>query len=287
MRSSSSPSPDEHEALLQRFVIASRRGEIVALINSARTEPDLGSVVASELCEAYEAEIGFVLVARAGSAAAEMIGHVGLTGDDPVTILSEPLCAQVLAGPGALTEHGTDLLGLGIRDVALAPGTAGSSRVLVGVGRLYAQPFTEIELGLLEAITKSTAHALERFGLERQLERAQDIVPADATSPLLPDLDSLADFFRRLGHPIRLRILLALGGDTLSPSELEERLGVGLGVVAYHVRNLREDGLVMLVDTRATRGSLESFYRLTARGELARHVLSTTGRQIQDIPDIR
>jgi DNA-binding transcriptional ArsR family regulator len=285
MRSSSSPSPDEHEALLQRFVIASRRGEIVALINSARTEADLGSVVASELCEAYEAEIGFVLVSRAGSQAAEMVGHVGLTGDDPEMILSEPLCAQVLAGSGALAERGTNLLGLGIQDAALAPGTAGSSRLLVGVGRLSAQPFTEIELGLLEAITRSTAHALERFGLERQLERAQDIVPSDATSPLLPDLDSLADFFRRLGHPIRLRILLALGGDTLSPSELEERLGVGLGVVAYHVRNLREDGLVMLVDTRATRGSLESFYRLTARGELARHVLATTGRQIQDIPD--
>ena len=67
MRSSSSPSPDEHDALLQRFVVASRRGEIVALINSARSEGDLGAVVASELCEAYEAEIGFVLVARAGS----------------------------------------------------------------------------------------------------------------------------------------------------------------------------------------------------------------------------
>ena len=80
---------------------------------------------------------------------------------------------------------------------------------------------------------------------------------------------------------MRLRILLALGSDTLSPSELEERLDVGLGVVAYHVRALREDGLMMLVDTRPTRGSLESFYRLTARGELARHVLGLTARDIR------
>ena len=67
MRSSSSPSPDDHDGLLQRFLVASRRGEIVALINCARSEGDLGAVVATELCEAYEAEIGFVLIVRPGS----------------------------------------------------------------------------------------------------------------------------------------------------------------------------------------------------------------------------
>ena len=245
----------------------------------------------------------------------------------------------------AVTERGTDLLGLGIRDLALAPGTAGGARLLVGVGRLYEQRFEELELGLLEAVTKSTAHALERFGLERQLERAHemeavaglggDIVhefygtlatiighcdlgspqraseaetelkeiraaaesaaelvqqlqalepsagpaagalevnavesrsAAEMPLPSPPHLGSLADLFRLLGHPIRLRILLAFGSDTLSPSELEERLEVGLGLLAYHVGVLRDDGLLMLVETRAARGALESFYRLTGAG---------------------
>ena len=51
--------------------------------------------------------------------------------------------------------------------------------------------------------------------------------------------------------------------------------------LAYHVRALCEDGLMMLVETRATRGSLESFYRLTARGELARKVLGSTARDLR------
>jgi hypothetical protein len=74
--------------------------------------------------------------------------------------------------------------------------------------------------------------------------------------------------------------LLALGSDTLSPSELEQRLDIGLGVLAYHVGVLRDDGLLTLVDTRASRGALESFYRLTDRGVSARNVILATWREI-------
>ena len=367
MPSSSSPSPDERDGLLQRFLVASRRGEIVALINAARSEGDLGAVVANELCEAFDAEIGFVLIARPGSTTAELIACVGLIGDDPATILTQPLCGQSLSGAVAVTERGTDLLGLGIRNLALAPHTAGSARLLVGVGRLYDQHFEELELALLDAVTKSAAQALERFGLERQLQRAQEVeavghlgdgiahdfyrtlatiighcnlgsdslqsaasevetelgeiraaaesagelvqqllalsrqqVPqpvaldvnavesqtaAELPLPLPSHLGSLADLFRLLGHPIRLRILLAFDSDTLSPSELEQRLDVGLGLLAYHVGVLRDDSLLMLVDTRAVRGALESFYRLTDRGELARTVIAATWREIGDIAE--
>ena len=41
-----------------------------------------------------------------------------------------------------------------------------------------------------------------------------------------------------------------------------------LGLLAYHVGVLRDDGFLTLVDTRAARGALESFYRLTERGEI-------------------
>ena len=307
MQLSSSPSPDERDGLLRRFLVASRRGEIVALINSVRLEGDLGAVVATELCEAYDAEIGFVLIASPGSTTAELIGSVGLIGDDPATILAQPTCAAALSGAVAVTEAGTDLLGVGIRHLALAPATAGGAQLLVGVGRLYDQHFEELELALLEAVTKSAAQAVERFGLEHQLQQAHEMeavarlqvpppvalgvsaveseAPAGLPLPVQPDLGSLADLFRLLGHPIRLRILLALGSDTLSPSGLEQRLDVGLAVVAYHVRVLRDDGLLMLVDTRPVRGSLESFYRLTGRGESARRVLDASWREIGDIAE--
>jgi len=307
MPSSSSPSPDERDGLLRRFLVASRRGEIVALINSVRLEGDLGAVVATELCEAYDAEIGFVLIASPGSTTAELIGSVGLIGDDPATILAQPTCAAALSGAVAVTEAGTDLLGVGIRHLALAPATAGGAQLLVGVGRLYDQHFEELELALLESVTKSAAQALERFGLEHQLQRAQEMeavahlhvpppvalgmsaveseAPAQSPLPVQSDLGSLAELFRLLAHPIRLRILLALGSETLSPSGLEQRLDVGLAVMAYHVRVLRDDGLLMLVDTRPVRGSLESFYRLTGRGESARNVMAASWRELGDIAE--
>jgi DNA-binding transcriptional ArsR family regulator len=299
MPSSSSLSPDERDGLLRRFLVASRRGEIVALINGAHLEGDLGAVVATELCEAYDAEIGFVLVARPGSTTAELIGGVGLTGKDPATLFAEPLCSEALSGAVTVTEWGEDLLGLGIRSLALAPHTAGGAQLLIGVGRLYEQRFDKLELALLEAVTGSAAQALERFGLERHLRQAHEVEPvtrlgvsavespppAELSLPLLPQLGSLVDLFRLLGHPIRLRILLALGSDTLSPSELEQRLGIGLGVLAYHVGVLRDDGLLMLVDTRASRGALESFYRLTDRGKSARNVIAATWREIGDIAE--
>jgi len=356
---SSSPSPDERDGLLQRFLVASRRGEIVALINAARSEGDLGAVVATELCEAFDAEIGFVLIVRPGATTAEPVAGVGLVGGDLATVPVQPLCGQALSGLAAVTERGTDLLGLGIRELALAPQTAGGARLLVGVGRLYDQRFEDLELALLDAVTKSAAQAFERFGLEHQLQRAHEMEavarlggdiahefcralaniigpsalgtarldsgvsevetglsgsanelvqqllafsrqqvpppaaldvnavesppPAERADPLIPHVEPLADLFRLLGHGIRLRILLALGSDTLSPSELDERLDIGLGVLAYHVGVLRDDGLLTLVDTHASRGALESFYRLTERGESARNVIAATWREIGEL----
>ena len=360
MPSSSSLSPNEHDGLLRRFLVASRRGEIVALINGAHSEVDLGAAVATELCEAYDAEIGFVLIARPGSTTAELIGRVGLVGEEPATIFAEPVCRKALAGAVTVTEEGTDLLGLGIRHLALVPQTAGGAHVLVAVGRLYDQPYDDLELALLEAVSKSTAQALERFGLERHLQQAHDMeavartgggvvhqlycalatiighcdlcatglhrgaaepatelqeiraaaesaaevvqqllvvsrqqapqraaldaprsqTPAELPLPVDAELGSLVDIFRLLGQPIRLQILVALGSETLSPSELEQRLGIGLGSLAYHVGVLRNDGLLMLVDTRASRGALESFYRLTDRGAFARSVIAATWREM-------
>jgi DNA-binding transcriptional ArsR family regulator len=72
-----------------------------------------------------------------------------------------------------------------------------------------------------------------------------------------------ATYFRTLTHPLRLRILAMLGERPSSPARLAAMLAVRTNVVAYHVKRLRELGLVELVDVRRGRGGLEHFY--TAR----------------------
>ena len=56
-----------------------------------------------------------------------------------------------------------------------------------------------------------------------------------------------------------------------SPAELAFELEAPLGVVAYHVRRLREFGCVELVRTEPRRGALQHFYKATARANFDGH----------------
>lgn len=74
----------------------------------------------------------------------------------------------------------------------------------------------------------------------------------------------------RESHPLRIKILRVMFEDqTLpaSPKELAAATGEKIGNVSYHVRILREHGLIELVATEQRRGALEHFYRLA---EIAR-----------------
>lgn len=58
-------------------------------------------------------------------------------------------------------------------------------------------------------------------------------------------LPALADFFKLLGEPVRLRLLASLcheGGGSVN--ELTERLGLCQSVVSRHMNMLHEGGLV-------------------------------------------
>jgi DNA-binding transcriptional ArsR family regulator len=79
---------------------------------------------------------------------------------------------------------------------------------------------------------------------------------------------SEARIAKALAHPLRARILQRLGERVSSPADLAEELGMPLGVVAYHVRMLREYECVELVRTEPRRGALQHFYRATARPKL-------------------
>src|SRR3954452_23048692 len=73
---------------------------------------------------------------------------------------------------------------------------------------------------------------------------------------------------RALAHPLRARILQRLGERVSSPNDLASELGAPLGVVAYHVRMLRDYDCVELVRTKPRRGALQHYYKATARPNL-------------------
>lgn len=88
---------------------------------------------------------------------------------------------------------------------------------------------------------------------------------------------------KALAHPLRARMLELLGEQTLSPADLATQTGAPLGVVAYHVRMLRDYECVELVRTEPRRGALQHFYRATVnapRVETGEHPLRELHRML-------
>ncbi|SEN38901.1 ArsR/SmtB family transcription factor [Actinacidiphila rubida] len=71
--------------------------------------------------------------------------------------------------------------------------------------------------------------------------------------------------FAALAHPLRQRLLFALGHRPATISGLAAQLEVGKGNVAHHLKVLREAGLVYVAETRQVRGGTEQHYQRTAR----------------------
>lgn len=89
-----------------------------------------------------------------------------------------------------------------------------------------------------------------------------------------PEVDQLAAELSTLGHPARLRLLHAFCRAeeiVLSPSEAAALIAdFPLGVLSYHVRRMREAGLLISVKDEPRRGAIEHYYAATARArELA------------------
>jgi ArsR family transcriptional regulator len=58
-------------------------------------------------------------------------------------------------------------------------------------------------------------------------------------------IESAADAFSALGDPIRLRVLAALGHGQRCVCELLETIEVAPNLLSYHLRVLREAGLIV------------------------------------------
>ncbi|GAA0442209.1 ArsR/SmtB family transcription factor [Streptomyces stramineus] len=76
---------------------------------------------------------------------------------------------------------------------------------------------------------------------------------------------SAPEQFAALAHPLRQRLLFALGHRPATISRLAAQLDAKKGNVAHHVKVLREAGLVHVAESRQVRGGTEQYYQRTAR----------------------
>jgi DNA-binding transcriptional ArsR family regulator len=98
---------------------------------------------------------------------------------------------------------------------------------------------------------------------------------------------SSPDQFKALGHPMRHRLLFALGQQPATISQLAAALGTRKGNVAHHLKVLHDAGLVRLAGTRQVRGGTEQYYeraapRLNFVGEHAPANLPVAFRAVAD-----
>jgi PAS domain S-box-containing protein len=197
---------DRRDELLRRFAEAARRAQIVTIVNLARSEAELGELFTAELCEAFEAEVAFVLAERDGTGVRTLVGAYGLTPDQRADVLDDERCARALTSEGAQL-HQDDLLALGVRELVLAPFAGEVGRGVVGVARLYDEHFDEGEVALLEAVAESIKHALERLhlGEERDALLARELEArreAEATADRLVRLQSITSGTILSGLPL-------------------------------------------------------------------------------------
>lgn len=71
--------------------------------------------------------------------------------------------------------------------------------------------------------------------------------------------------FKALGHPVRHRMVNVLRQRPATLRQLAHALGMSKGTIGYHVRVLREAGLVRLAETRQVRGGTEQYFALVSR----------------------
>jgi DNA-binding transcriptional ArsR family regulator len=72
--------------------------------------------------------------------------------------------------------------------------------------------------------------------------------------------------FKALGHPVRHRIVNVLRQRPATLGQLASAMGRAKGTVSFHVRVLREAGLVRLAGTRHVRGGTEQYFALVSAG---------------------
>ena len=225
----------ELERMRRSFVEALRRAEIISLLSNARSEDELGRLLAEELCEAYDAEIG-VVAEIGGDEEARGIGLIGVARDDRARVLRSDEIAQALASGRAVSEQGSDLLGVGAKTCLFCCYRAADGRrVVVGSARLYGQSFDAMEVALLEAVCVSTGHALERIWARVEREelisrlKASLVGTAEALANALEAKDNYT-----ADHASEVADLAVAVGEELEMSE-EELEALRYGAIFHDI----------------------------------------------------
>jgi DNA-binding transcriptional ArsR family regulator len=78
-----------------------------------------------------------------------------------------------------------------------------------------------------------------------------------------------------VSHPLRRRIWDAVTEHPISPRELADQLREAVNDVAYHVRRLRDLGIIEPAGTRPVRGATQHFYRSVRRPHLSNEEVGT------------
>lgn len=71
--------------------------------------------------------------------------------------------------------------------------------------------------------------------------------------------------YKALSHPLRHRLLFALGQQPATISQLAKALDQRKGNIAHHLGVLEAAGLVRIVESRQVRGGTEHYYQRAAR----------------------
>jgi DNA-binding transcriptional ArsR family regulator len=90
------------------------------------------------------------------------------------------------------------------------------------------------------------------------------------------------DLVKSLAHELRAEILAILNERMASPNELAKELDEGLSQVSYHVKVLKDYGVIRLVKTEPRRGAVEHYYRATSRAYLTDRDWHELPRSVRD-----
>jgi DNA-binding transcriptional ArsR family regulator len=88
---------------------------------------------------------------------------------------------------------------------------------------------------------------------------------------------------KALAHPLRVAILDLMNAGEWSPNELKKALNEGLSQVSYHIKVLKDFGMIELTRTEPRRGAVEHFYRATERAFVPSGIASDIPKVAQRI----
>ncbi|HEX4670609.1 MAG TPA: winged helix-turn-helix domain-containing protein [Solirubrobacterales bacterium] len=89
-----------------------------------------------------------------------------------------------------------------------------------------------------------------------------------------------ARMVRSTVHPIRAKALSMMAERPTSPKEIAAAVGKPIGNVAYHIKELKKAGMVMLVEEKKRGGATEHFYLATTIDDEASRRIHPDQREI-------